>query len=504
MVNVADLVTRTASNWPNRIGIVAGTQRMTWAEVDAASNRTAHVLDGLGVRRGDRVALMCTNRPEFTVTYFGILKVGAIVVPLNVMLKSSEVAYHLQDSGAVLLLAVGDTPGSTIGTVAQQGQDQAKECRQAILLDSPAYRDHLAGRSDLYETVEVDDEDTAVILYTSGTTGQPKGAELRHRNIRDNALTGGRLFEVEADVPDVFFCALPLFHSFGQSGMQNTAVAFGGTMVMTPRFEAEQALELMAAEGVTYFGGVPTMYWKLLEAGSRRPDLADRLRLRVALAGGAPLAVELHERFRRRFGITILEGYGLSETSPLACSARPHERLRVGSIGSAVPGVQLKLVDTDGQDLQHNADSVGEIAVFGHNVMKGYFRRPEATASVLTDGWLRTGDLARRDDDGFYYIVDRRGDMILRGGFNVYPRELEELLMTHPAVSLVAVLGVPHEVLGQEIKAVVVPAAGVQTRPDEIIEWARQRIAAYKYPRIVEFREELPLTSTGKILKRAI
>ena len=224
----------------------------------------------------------------------------------------------------------------------------------------------------------------------------------------------------------------------------------------------------------------------------------------MALAGGAPLAVELHERFRRTFGITILEGYGLSETSPLACSARPHERLRIGSIGAAVPGVEMKLVDPDGADLPENPESIGEIAIRGHNVMKGYFRRPEATAAVLSQGWLRTGDLGRRDEDGFYYIVDRRGDMILRGGFNVYPRELEELLMTHRGVSLVAVVGVPDDVLGQEIKAVIVPTAGTDVQAGEIIAWTKERVAAYKYPRIVEFRDELPLTSTGKILKRAI
>lgn len=499
MANVADLLTGTASNWPNRTAIVAGSTRMNWAEVDYASNRVANALTGLGVKHGDRVALMSANRPEFTIAYFGILKVGAIVVPLNTMLKESEVTYHLRDSGAVLLLAVGEVAGSAIETIAQQAQHQANDCRGVLLLDSPTYRQLSADQSDRFDTAGVDDEDTAVILYTSGTTGRPKGAELRHRNIRDNALTGGALFEVDVNVPDVFLCALPLFHSFGQSGMQNTAVAFGGTLVMMPRFDAAEALKLMATEHVSYFGGVPTMFWKLVEASS-----GVDLRLRVALAGGAPLAVELHERFRRTFGITILEGYGLSETSPLACSARPHERLRIGSIGAAVPGVEMKLVDPDGADLPENPESIGEIAIRGHNVMKGYFRRPEATAAVLSQGWLRTGDLGRRDEDGFYYIVDRRGDMILRGGFNVYPRELEELLMTHRGVSLVAVVGVPDDVLGQEIKAVIVPTAGTDVQAGEIIAWTKERVAAYKYPRIVEFRDELPLTSTGKILKRAI
>jgi long-chain acyl-CoA synthetase len=355
-----------------------------------------------------------------------------------------------------------------------------------------------------FETVATDEDDTAVILYTSGTTGQPKGAELRHRNMRDNALAGEALFGADPETPDSYLTVLPLFHSFGQTVCQNGAFAYGGTSVMLPRFEANAALELMVKEKITFFAGVPTMYWGLLGALEGGPDVsAIAAHLRVAVAGGSALPVEVHKEFEKRFGVTILEGYGLSETSPVASFSAFGEPARPGSIGVPIPGVEMKLIDKDWNEIT-DPEGVGEIAIKGHNVMKGYYDRPEATAEAIRDGWFRTGDLARKDSDGWYYIVDRAKDMIIRGGFNVYPREIEEVLLTHPAVSLVAVVGVPDESHGEEVKAYVIKAPGAEITEDELVAWARENMAAYKYPRRIEFRDTLPMTATGKILKREL
>ena len=282
---------------------------------------------------------------------------------------------------------------------------------------------------------------------------------------------------------------------------------------MLPRFEAHAALQLMAKEKVTYFAGVPTMYWGLLGAledvraagGVDVEELAKNLR--VAAAGGAALPVEVHKEFQKRFGVTILEGYGLSETSPVASFSPRGEEVRVGSIGGPIPGVEMKLIDPDWNEVNaDNADpdAVGEIAIKGHNIMKGYYDRPEATAEVIHDGWFRSGDLARRDEDGYYYIVDRSKDMIIRGGFNVYPREIEEVLLTHPDVSLAAVIGVPHESHGEEIKAYVILNDGATVTSEELVAWGKEQMASYKYPRIVEVVDSLPMTATGKILKREL
>jgi long-chain acyl-CoA synthetase len=297
---------------------------------------------------------------------------------------------------------------------------------------------------------------------------------------------------------------LPLFHSFGQTVIQNGAFAFGGTVVMLPRFDAAAALAVMGKEKVTFFAGVPTMYWGLLGALDESVDV-ERLakNLRVAAAGGSALPVEVHKDFERRFGVTILEGYGLSETSPVA-SFSPHgQPARPGSIGLPIPGVEMKLLRPDGWD-EVGPGEIGEIAIKGHNVMKGYHNRPEATDEVIRDGWFRSGDLGRRDDDGWYYIVDRSKDMIIRGGYNVYPREIEEVLLTHPDVSLAAVVGVPHESHGEEIKAYVILNPGATVTSDELVEWGKQEMASYKYPRLVGIVDSLPMTATGKILKREL
>jgi|tagenome__1003787_1003787.scaffolds.fasta_scaffold20843423_1 long-chain acyl-CoA synthetase len=513
--NVSGLLTRTASEYPARTAIVFGGDRISYAELDAASNRVANLLTERGIRPGEKVALSCVNIPQFTTIYFGILKTGAVVVPVNVLLKAREIAYHLNDSEATAYFAFEGSPELPIGREAWSAFQDADRAAHFFLVGSGAsvdgvtpdqiYAAAVAGQPETFETVERADDDTAVILYTSGTTGQPKGAELRHRNVYDIARAGGRLFESDPVTPDVYLCVLPLFHAFGQMVIQNGAIGFGGTLVLQARFSAREALELMVDHDVTFFGGVPTMYWGLLEALDDSVDVA-RLAasLRIAVSGGSALPGKIHQEFKKRFGVTILEGYGLSETVAIASFAKYGEEPRVGSIGRPIAGVQMKLINDDWSDVEDDPGAVGEIAIKGYNVMKGYYKRPEATSEAINRGWFRTGDLARKDADGFYFVVDRSKDMIIRGGFNVYPRELEEVLMEHPAVSLVAVIGVPHLSHGEEIKAVVVKRAGDSTTEAELTAWGKEQFAGYKYPRIVEFVDALPMTSTGKILKREL
>jgi len=516
VTNLAALLDQTTAKYPEREAIVFGDTRLNYAQVHGAANQVANLLVSRGIRPGDKVALSCPNLPYFTIIYFGILKAGATVVPLNVLLKPREVAYHLADSDAKAYFAFEGTADLPIGDAAWAGFNETPSCEHFFLikLDSAApapleppeyYAPLVAEQSPVFETVDVDDDDTAVILYTSGTTGQPKGAELRHRNMRDNALSGEALFNADQNNPDTYLSVLPLFHSFGQTVIQNGAVAYGGTVVMLPRFEPQAALQLMLDNDVTFFAGVPTMYWGLLGALEEGVDVSKLAsNLRVAAAGGSALPGEVHKNFQERFGVTILEGYGLSETSPVASFAPWGQEVRVGSIGVPIPGVEMKLINDDWSDVADDPDAIGEIAIKGHNIMKGYYQRPEATAEAIQDDWFRSGDLGRKDEDGFYYIVDRSKDMIIRGGYNVYPRELEEVLMTHPAVSLVAVIGVPHDSHGEEIKAVVVPAPGAEVTPEELVAWGKEQFAAYKYPRIVEIVDALPMTSTGKILKREL
>ena len=518
MTNLAGLLEDSAAAYPDRDALVIGDIKLSYAQVNAVANQVAGLLVARGVRPGDKVALSCVNIPQFSIVYYGILKAGAVVVPLNVLLKGREIAYHLADSEARAYFCFAGTPELPIAQEGWTGFQATPGCEHFFVItadpaaDSPVPDTEtlgraLAGQPPAFDTVAVADDDTAVILYTSGTTGQAKGAELRHRNMRDNALVARELFHADPERPDTYLCVLPMFHAFGQTVVQNGAFALSGTVVLLPRFEAAASLALMLREKVTFFAGVPTMYWGLLRALDEDPSidvttLADNLR--VAVSGGSALPVEVHRQFEKRFGVTILEGYGLSETSPVASFSKLGEPARPGSIGVPIPGVEMKLISPGSWTEVTEPDGVGEIAISGNNIMKGYYNRPEATAEVIRDGWFRSGDLARKDADGWYYIVDRSKDMIIRGGYNVYPRELEEVLMTHPAVSLAAVIGVPHETYGEEIKAVIIREAGATITEDELIAWGKEQFASYKYPRIVQFVDALPMTATGKILKRQL
>ncbi|GAA0938740.1 long-chain fatty acid--CoA ligase [Nonomuraea longicatena] len=500
MLNLSIILEDSARSVPDRTALVLGDLRLSYATVEAVANQVAGLLAARGIGRGDKVALMCPNLPYFPFVYFGVLKAGATVVPLNVLLRPREIAYHLDDSGAKAFFCFEGSPELPMGAHGRAAFDAAEGCEHFFVL--PATMDTesefwaaLEGRSGEFATVPTEPDDIAAILYTSGTTGQPKGAELTHLNLLTNAMVCHEMFPTAPD-GDVALAVLPLFHSFGQTAVMNMSVRRGATLVLQPRFEADAALELMRREKVTMFAGVPTMFWALL----RKTDGEPPSTLRVAVSGGASCPVEVLKDFESAFGVPILEGYGLSETSPVVCFNQLGRPAKPGTVGVPVWGVRMRLVDDD----WNTVEGLGEIAVHGHNVMKGYHGRPEATEEVVRDGWFRTGDLATCDEDGYYAIVDRTKDMIIRGGFNIYPRELEEVLMTHPAVSLVAVVGVPHDSHGEEVKAYVIPAPGATVGEDELVAWCRENMAAYKYPRVVEFRESLPMNAAGKVLKREL
>ena len=514
MLNLSIFLEDSARRYPDREAVVLGDTRLTYAQVNGAANQVANLLVSRGIRPGDKVALSCPNLPYFPILYYGILKAGAVVVPLNVLLKGREIAYHLGDSEAKAYFCFQGTADLPMGTEGHAGFEQADGCEQFFMVTAdPAAASPVEGtetlgqalkdQSPVFESVQTQETDGAVILYTSGTTGQPKGAELSHSNLVMNALTCNRLFG-SRPAGDTHLLTLPLFHSFGSSVQMNAGFSNAATLVLVPRFDAKQVVDLMQKEDITFFAGVPTMYWGLLGALTDDVDV-DRIaaNLRISVCGGASLPVEIIKSFKERFHVQILEGYGLSETSPVATFSDPDREPRPGSIGIPIWGVECKLIDPEWKTIE-GADEVGEIAMRGHNIMKGYYNRPEATAEVMKDGWFRSGDLARRDEDGYYYIVDRAKDMIIRGGYNVYPREIEEVLMTHEAVSLAAVVGIPDESHGEEIKAFIILNEGATVTEDELRGWAKEQMANYKYPRVIEFAPTLPMTATGKILKREL
>ena len=510
MLSLATLLEDSARTQPDRIALVLGPRQLTYREVDEQARRVAAALASRGIGRGDRVAIACPNLIEFPVLYYGILKAGAVVVPMNVLMKAEEIRYYLEDSAAKALFCFAGTPELDLGVQGRAAFDHVDSCQHFILIGE---RDGVEGESldDVLAAVDGDVEsavsseaDTAVIRYTSGTTGQPKGAELTHANLVLNALGCNRLFQSSDDRPDTMLVCLPLFHTFGATVLMNAGFASGSTLVLVPRFTGDVALDLMLQHRVTFFAGVPTMYWGLLNALTEDRDVSPiRENMRVAVSGGASLPVQILEDFRDRFGVGILEGYGLSETSPVATFNHLGRPSKAGSIGQAIWGVDVRLIDEEWNTVT-DTDQIGEIAIRGYNVMRGYLNRPDATAAVMREGWFRSGDLARQDDDGYFFIVDRAKDMIIRGGFNVYPREVEEVLMRHPGVSLAAVVGVPHDEYGEEVKAFIVRVAGSAASESDLIDYCREHLASFKYPRSVEFLPALPMTSTGKILKREL
>jgi long-chain acyl-CoA synthetase len=488
-MNLAQNLHDTAVNHGARPALRLDDHTQSYAELSDAAARVASWLKERGVQPGDRVGLVLPNVPAFPILFYGALHAGAVVVPMNPLLSDREVAYYLTDSRAKTVFAWED--------MAQAAQTAAEPLGVDVVTVGAMGPD-LSGR-DGAALVERADDDTAVLLYTSGTTGQAKGAELTHHNLASNAASSAEtLFELTPD--DVVMGCLPLFHVFGLTCGLNASVLSGSCLTLLPRFDPASALDVIARDKVTVFEGVPTMYSGMLhQPADSRPDVST---LRTCVTGGSPMPVEVLKGFEEAFACIILEGYGLSETSPVASFNHPHAERKPGSIGTALRGVELRLVDDDGKLV--GGQDIGEIAIRGENVMKGYWQRPDATAEAMVDGWFLTGDLARVDDDGYYFIVDRKKELIIRGGYNVYPREIEEVFYEHPAVAEAAVVGMPHGDLGEEVGAAVALKPGASAEPGELQEFVKSRVAAYKYPRRVWIVDALPKGPTGKILRRAV
>ena len=517
MLNLSAVLEQHARRNPDAESIVCGDTRLSYGQLNALANRVAGALAASGIRPGDHVALLCPNLPHFPAVYFGILKAGAIVVPLNVLLKPREIAYHLRDSDAKAMFCFQGTPELPMADAAKAAIAVVPACKQLIVIPHPAtpgepdpdtttFEQFLGRQPASFETRVTAPDDTAVILYTSGTTGQPKGAELTHLNMVMNGMVSAELCAGSSDENGRHRTAitLPLFHATAQTAQMIAYLHLGGTLVLLPRFDPATLIAAMVRERVTHWVGVPTMYWTLLKyAREENMDISSvAATLRLAVSGGAPMPVELMKDFEETFGVRIIEGYGLSETAPVASFNHLDRPSKPGTVGQALFAVDITIVDDHDEPVETGAP--GEVVIRGHNVMKGYYKQPEATAEVMRNGWFHTGDIGTLDADGYLTIVDRKKDMILRAGYSVYPREIEEVMLTHPAVSLVAIIGVPDERLGEEVKAFVVKKPGAEVTEAELQAWCKEQFAAFKYPRHIEFRAELPTSATGKILKRVL
>jgi len=504
--NLATILTETALATPDAPVCRIGGSATTYRELDEQSGRFAAGLRELGLRPGQVVAVQLPNVPQFLMAYFGALKAGLVVLPLNPLLMAPEIEYHLADSSAAILVGFDGVHAEAV---------KACEVTGVPLYLVSFGRDPLPGgvlaASELFSTAALDEpggevlprtaDDTAVLVYTSGTTGRPKGAELTHFQLYMNCTIAGRLFGARSD--DVVLAVLPFFHVFGLSSVINVFVRYGGCLSILPRFAPGAVLDAIESDRCTVIGGVPTMLHALAQQDIAGRDLSA---LRVAVSGGASLPGDIMRTFEDKYGIEVLEGYGLTETASSCSFNRPGDR-RVLSIGKPLWGVTMRVAgasDASHQALPPGREHVGEILIRGHNVMKGYFRRPDDTAAALRGGWLHAGDLGYMDKDGFYFIVDRTKDLVIRGGYNVYPREIEEVLYTHPGILEAAVIGKADERLGEEVVAVVALRPGSEVSADEVIAYCRERLAAYKYPREVRFMDELPKGPSGKILKAAL
>jgi long-chain acyl-CoA synthetase len=496
--NLAVILSESAQSSPDKPAAVFDGGQLTYLQLDQASDRLAATLAATGIKPGDPVALQLPNIPQFLISYFGILKAGAIVVPLNVLLKAPEVAFHLGDSGARILITWEGILAEAIKGAEAAGLDQVYAVGHAEASGGVMpFERLLAAAVPRYEMAAREPADTAVVVYTSGTTGRPKGAELTHMQLYMNADIPGRLFGILPD--DVVIAVLPWFHVFGLSSVLNVCVRFGCTMSLVPRFTAAAVLTAVERDRATIFDGVPTMFADLLSC----PDLDryDLSSLRIAISGGASIPAPLLDAFEERFRVLILEGYGLTETASTTTFNVSADERRVYSVGKPIWGTQTEVWDEQGRPLPPGPENVGEVVTRGMHVMKGYLHNPEATASAFTGDWLHTGDLGYFDEDGFLFIVSRKKEMIIRGGYNVYPSEIENVLHAHPAVAEAAVVGVPDSRLGEEVMAVVITRPQVVLAEAELVSYCRERLAAYKVPRIFQFRAELPKNTLGKVLK---
>ena len=510
-VSVATILAESAHRRPDKTAVIWAGQtgpqaRATYSELWRDAKAVAAVLRARGVGRGDRVAMLVPNVPDFPRIYYAILALGAVVVPIHLLFKRDEIAHVLKDSGAVMVVIGAPSLAEALPAAMAAGVDAVSVLLPEAardLVPIPRLEDLLAdGPEPITRQEAMGPLEPATLLYTSGTTGTPKGAVGCHFALVEQVnVSLIDLFDMRED--DVVFGGLPLFHTFGQTCVLNTAFRRGATIVMLPKFEPAAALAAMVEHGATVFTAVPTMYVALLaaaRAGAARPAL------RYAVSGGAPLPLAVLEEFSETFGATVYEGYGLTETSPVVSFNPVGRPIRPGTVGVPIWGSDVLIADADVDDriVELPRGELGELVVRGHNLFKGYLGNPEANRTSVVDGWFRTGDLATMGDDDSLTIVDRKKDMILRNGYNVYPTEVENVMMRHPAVQAAAVFGTPHPEHGQEIEAAVVLRDGQHATEDELRAFVKAKIAVYKYPRAVHLVDELPLGPSGKVLKREL
>ncbi len=498
-LNLLQCLSDSEINHPNCTATIMDESKLTYAQLGASARKVANILREKGIGPGAKVGLMAPNTPHFSIVYFGILYTGATVVPINSLFKSKEIEHYLKDSGSEILFVWQ-------GFIAEAAQafKSVECCRNLIVVGGQAdeaedFQELFDAASPSFDAAQTMPDDTAVILYTSGTTGSPKGAELSHFNLFSNARTcQQQILHLTPD--DVGLAVLPLFHSFGQTVIQNACLMGGAAITMIPAFDPKRVLEIIERDKVTFISAVPAMYNFIVAAAKSHPEAFASVRL--AVSGGSALPNEVHAQFRQTFGFDVIEGYGLSETSPVA--SFNWKGVKAGSIGHPIPGCQMKIGKEDGQDAQ--AGEVGEVLIRGHNIMKGYYNKPEATAAVMKDGWFHTGDIGKMDEDGFFYIVDRKKDLIIRGGMNIYPREIEEVLFEHPGILEAAVIGIPLKKNEEKVVACVVPTQDLEEPLDQaqIKKYCSERMADYKVPKKIQIMDALPKNATGKVLKRKL
>ena len=507
-ITLPQVLEQTVSKWPENEAISVYDEKWSYSELKAKVGTFASALQQIGVKKGDRVALMLPNCPQFIVSYYGILTVGGIVVQINPMFTERELNYMITDSGAETIIAL-ESLSSDIKAVQRDTKlkniilvslDSVKDPN----LEKQSYETFMRKSTGLFTPVSLNPfEDIAIIQYTGGTTGRSKGAMLTHRNLVANIIQNIEVFKgTLLPGAERVLTVIPLFHVYGMTLCMNVGIFQGYCLIVLPRFEKEEVLQTIKREKPTYFPGVPTMSSLLIA----HPELEryGMNGIKVCHSGGASIPVELLNEFEQKTGTNIYEAYGLSESSPGALGQSPYQDRVHGSVGTALPGTEVKIVDLANRNKEVALNEVGELLIKGPQVMKGYWNMPEETAHSLQNGWLFTGDIARKDQDGRIYIVDRKKDLIIASGYNVYPREVEEVLYEHPAVLEAVVIGVPDAYRGENVKAIVVLKEGKQLIADELFTHCKKYLSLYKVPKMIEFRSTIPKTSVGKILRRAL
>jgi long-chain acyl-CoA synthetase len=515
-MNITQHIERGCRFFPQKTALIFEGKSFTYKELNQLANCAANVLQGLGIKRGDCVALFLPNIPDFVISYLGILKIGAVAVSLNAMLKSDEVWFILNDCAANILITTESlrmqVPDDDLGylkyiLIAEEGVIKAPSavdsdsshlsgsklslrCKELNLLQL------ITNASTEAKTIEMDPPDPAAIIYTSGTTGFPKGAVLSHGNVTSNMHSVKHCCGMRAE--DRLLLYLPLFHCFGQNFILNAGLNACATIILQRKFYPAEVLQVTAAEQITMFFGVPTAFAKLLEMS---PDECNFNSVRYYFSAAARMPLEVVEQWQEQYGSVIHEGYGLTETSPFSCYNH-YLKYKPGSIGMPIDNVEMKVVDSKGSEV--NIGEVGEIIIRGPNVMSSYWNRPGETAQVMSNGWFHTGDLGRMDEEGYFYVVDRLKDIINVSGFKVSPSELERVISQHPAVAEVAICGVPDRLKGESILASIVVNNGEVLTPDDVISFCSKHMAAYKVPHQIRFVEALPKNATGKVLRRAL